>query len=274
MTTVHAPDDLTARADGGRRRARPLPARASCSPCPTTSIYLDGNSLGRAARAPCPPSSTTSCDRQWGERLIRSWNEADWWGAQTRVGDRDRPAGRRRARAGASSPTRPRSTSSRPSSAPARLRPGRARRPHRPGLLPHRPLHRPSGAPALAGLEVRRVHPRDAVAAVAEVGDDVALASYSQRRLPHRRAVGPAARSPTPPTTSARSPAGTSATPPGVVDVRPRRRRRRPRGRAAATSTSTAARARRRSSTSRRAHQDDFDQPLTGWHGHARAVRR
>ncbi|WP_076071782.1 kynureninase [Sphingomonas montana] len=52
---------------------------------PEGVIYLDGNSLGAL------PSQTVAqtadvVTRQWGQRLIRSWNEADWIGAPQRVG--------------------------------------------------------------------------------------------------------------------------------------------------------------------------------------------
>ncbi len=52
---------------------------------PPDAIYLDGNSLGPmplAARA----KLATVADREWGEGLIRSWNDADWIGAPERVG--------------------------------------------------------------------------------------------------------------------------------------------------------------------------------------------
>ena len=49
-------------------------------------IYLDGNSLGRL-----PTDAVKTIDevvnRQWGDRLIRSWNEG-WWDMPTRVGDK------------------------------------------------------------------------------------------------------------------------------------------------------------------------------------------
>lgn len=52
-------------------------------------IYLDGNSLGRQ-----PVESRTLLDdvinRQWGGRLIRSWNEG-WWDLQLELGDRLSP---------------------------------------------------------------------------------------------------------------------------------------------------------------------------------------
>ena len=54
---------------------------------PEGIIYLDGNSLGALPRT-VGPALARVVEHEWGERLIRSWNEADWWGAQTRVGDR------------------------------------------------------------------------------------------------------------------------------------------------------------------------------------------
>ncbi len=48
-------------------------------------IYLDGNSLGRL---PLETMSTVEgvVEHQWGDRLIRSWNEG-WWDLQLRLGD-------------------------------------------------------------------------------------------------------------------------------------------------------------------------------------------
>lgn len=49
-------------------------------------IYLDGNSLGRL-----PAAAPTLVERvvrdEWGDRLIRSWNEG-WWDKQLEIGDR------------------------------------------------------------------------------------------------------------------------------------------------------------------------------------------
>lgn len=48
-------------------------------------LYLDGNSLGRLpVQAPAMVEDTTR--RQWGERLIRSWNEG-WWERPVALGD-------------------------------------------------------------------------------------------------------------------------------------------------------------------------------------------
>ena len=82
-----------------------------------------------------------------------------------------------------------------------------------------------------AGLVVERVSPADAVARIAEVGDDLVLAVVLLGRLPHRRAVGPARPSPARPTTSAPWPAGTCATPRASSTSGLDAHERRPRGR-------------------------------------------
>lgn len=48
-------------------------------------LYLDGNSLGRLPRA-AVEDVTDTLRRQWGDRLIRSWNEG-WWEQQVALGD-------------------------------------------------------------------------------------------------------------------------------------------------------------------------------------------
>ena len=115
--------------------------------------------------------------RQWGERLIRSWNESDWWAAQTRVGD----AIGRLIGAAAGQVVVTDSTSINLFKAvvgAARLRPGRKVVLTDPDSFPT-DLYMTDSAARLAGLEVRRVHPREAIAAIVEAGEDLALASYS-----------------------------------------------------------------------------------------------
>ena len=51
---------------------------------PERIVYLDGNSLGALPRA-TPARVAEVVERQWGERLIRSWNEG-WIEAPARVG--------------------------------------------------------------------------------------------------------------------------------------------------------------------------------------------
>jgi len=52
-------------------------------------IYLDGNSLGRLP-AKAVDIVTDTVSRQWGDRLIRSWNDG-WWDLQLRLGDKLAP---------------------------------------------------------------------------------------------------------------------------------------------------------------------------------------
>jgi kynureninase len=57
---------------------------------PAGVIYLDGNSLG-ALPVGVHERVANVIDQQWGERLIRSWNESDWYNLPLSVGDRIAP---------------------------------------------------------------------------------------------------------------------------------------------------------------------------------------
>ena len=59
-------------------------------------IYLDGNSLGRLPSAAAPAVEQV-VRHEWGDRLIRSWNEG-WWDLQLDIGDRLAPIDRSRSR--------------------------------------------------------------------------------------------------------------------------------------------------------------------------------
>lgn len=52
---------------------------------PAGVIYLDGNSLGALPKGVAERVADL-VRRQWGERLIRSWNEAGWWNLPRAVG--------------------------------------------------------------------------------------------------------------------------------------------------------------------------------------------
>src|SRR5205085_2630654 len=70
-----------------RDRADPLRVFRDRFVVPKDVIYLDGNSLG------CLPRATAArvaevIEREWGEGLIRSWNQAGWIDLPRRVGDK------------------------------------------------------------------------------------------------------------------------------------------------------------------------------------------
>jgi kynureninase len=65
--------------------ADPLGGFRSRFVLPPGVIYLDGNSLGPMPLAAREKLAAVA-DREWGEGLIRSWNDADWIAAPERVG--------------------------------------------------------------------------------------------------------------------------------------------------------------------------------------------
>lgn len=57
---------------------------------PEGVIYLDGNSLGCLPRA-TPEAMSRAVEQEWGEGLIRSWNDAGWFEMGARVGAKIAP---------------------------------------------------------------------------------------------------------------------------------------------------------------------------------------
>ncbi|MFB6614393.1 kynureninase [Streptomyces sp. NPDC085524] len=57
---------------------------------PDGVVYLDGNSLG-ALPAGVTDRLAGVASREWGELLIRSWDESGWWTAPERIGDKIAP---------------------------------------------------------------------------------------------------------------------------------------------------------------------------------------
>ena len=57
---------------------------------PEGVIYLDGNSLGCLPKA-TPAAMARVVEQEWGEGLIRSWNDADWFEMGARVGGKIAP---------------------------------------------------------------------------------------------------------------------------------------------------------------------------------------
>jgi kynureninase len=54
---------------------------------PEGVIYLDGNSLGPLPKA-APDRVARTLREEWGEQLIRAWNQSDWMAQPTLLGDR------------------------------------------------------------------------------------------------------------------------------------------------------------------------------------------
>lgn len=68
-------------------RDDPFAAKRAEFLIPEGVIYLDGNSLGPLTRGARDALAETAVE-EWGRLLIRGWNEAGWFGAPQRVGDR------------------------------------------------------------------------------------------------------------------------------------------------------------------------------------------
>jgi kynureninase len=73
-----------------RDRADPLRELRQQFTLPDGVIYLDGNSLGVLPRGTAARISD-AVERQWGQGLIRSWNDEGWFELPRRVGDRIAP---------------------------------------------------------------------------------------------------------------------------------------------------------------------------------------
>lgn len=164
-----------------RGRARDLDAehaatdRRDAFVLPEGLIYLDGNSLGAMSVA-ARDAAADAVTRQWGEQLIRAWNDSAWWTAPERVGDRiaelvGAPAG--------SVVVGDSTTVSlyKAVHAAARMRPDRRVVLTDADSFPT-DVHVTRGVCEQLGLTLELVSPADAVARL-EGSNDVALASYS-----------------------------------------------------------------------------------------------
>lgn len=68
-------------------RADPLAAKRNLFHLPNGMIYLDGNSLGMMPKN-VPARVQDAMQKQWGETLIKSWNEHGWFHLAQKIGDR------------------------------------------------------------------------------------------------------------------------------------------------------------------------------------------
>lgn len=144
---------------------------------PDATIYLDGNSLGALPRA-VPDAVADVVRQQWGTDLIASWNTHGWWDAPLRVGDA----------VGALVGAAPGQVAVGDSTsvnlfkcfvAAARMRPGRRVAVSDPGVFPT-DQYVLEGAARVAGLEIVHATPDLMPDVIREHGDDVALVSVSQ----------------------------------------------------------------------------------------------
>jgi kynureninase len=150
-------------------RRSPLAARRELFDLPDGVVYLDGNSLGALPRT-VPARVQEVVAQQWGTGLISSWNSAGWIDLARRVGARIAPlvgAGPADVHVGDSTSV----TLFKTLVAASRLRPGRRVLVLEPGTFPT-DAYVAAGVAATLDLEVRWCDPDDPAAAL---DDDVAV---------------------------------------------------------------------------------------------------
>jgi kynureninase len=173
----------------------PLAARRAAFTLNAGEIYLDGNSLGALVTS-VGPRLQRAVTEEWGRGQIRSWNDADWYPAPLRVG---------RTIAGL--------VGARPDEvvvcdstsvnlfkvlvAALRLRPGRRVILGELGNFPT-DMYIAEGVAELTGAELRCVAAEEVEAAIAELGDRLAVVTltevnYKTGRLHDMRAITAAA---------------------------------------------------------------------------------
>ncbi len=176
MTTTSAGTDALEQRAQDLDAADPVAHARHRFDLPDGVIYLDGNSLG--ALPSCVPDVVANVVRnQWGHDLIASWNSHDWWGAPLRVGD----AVGRLVGAAPGQIAVGDSTSVNLFKcyvAAARLRPGRTVVVSDPGVFPT-DQYVLEGAADLAGLEIVHARPDQLGEVLARRGHEVALVSFS-----------------------------------------------------------------------------------------------
>ncbi|MDP9221230.1 MAG: kynureninase [Actinomycetota bacterium] len=157
--------------------ANPVGDTRSRFTLPDRVVYLDGNSLGALPRGVAEVVADVVA-RQWGSDLIASWNSNNWWAAQSRIGDalgRLFGAGPGQVLAGDSTSV----NLFKCYLAGLRMRPGRTVVVADPASFPT-DLYVLQGVSRLTGCEIVLASPVDVPAVLAARGPEVALAALSQ----------------------------------------------------------------------------------------------
>ncbi len=155
----------------------PLAAKRKLFALPANVNYLDGNSLG-ALVASVPERMNQAVRQEWGEGLIRSWNDAGWYPAPLRVGAAI-------ARLVGAQPQEVVSCDSTSVNlykvlvAALRMRPGRKIILGELGNFPT-DMYVAQSVASLMGAELRCVEPQDVEAAIVEAGEQLAVVTLTQ----------------------------------------------------------------------------------------------
>ena len=156
-----------------RDAASPLAGRRDLFLVPEGTIYLDGNSLGALPRA-VPERLSRAVTEEWGKGLILSWNTAEWINLSRRVGAKIAPiigVGPGDVHVGDSTSVSLFKTMV----AACRMRPGRSVIVMEPSTFPT-DGYVAAGVARLLGVELRWCDPADPAASL---DDDVALLSLT-----------------------------------------------------------------------------------------------
>lgn len=155
----------------------PLAAKRRAFVLPPDVIYLDGNSLG-ALVASVASRMASAIEEEWGQGLIRSWNEANWYPAPLRVGAKIAKL----IGAQANEVVVCDSTSVnlfKVLVAALRMRPGRRIIIGEQGNFPT-DMYVAGSVAELMGVELRCVPPADVESAIADAGEDLALVALTE----------------------------------------------------------------------------------------------
>ena len=178
LTTLEKAVTPTTRQDAQRADADdPLAALRQRFTLPDGVIYLDGNSLG-ALVSSVPARLARAVQDEWGQRLIRSWNEAGWYPAPQRVGAAI-------ARLVGAQPHEVVACDSTSVNlfkvlvAALRQRPGRRVILGETGNFPT-DMYIASGIAELLGAELRCVGPDEVEAAIAQIGEQLAVVTLTE----------------------------------------------------------------------------------------------